>query len=143
LSPAGAVDRLSDVLGGLAGRTVAILGITYKAGTDDVSHSPALGVAERLRSCGARVSVYDPHAPQLRSDGLIRCADPLEAVKGADAVVLGAEWPELANLDLAAVARAMRGSVLLDGRGMIPPARAAQAGLRYLGFGRGGRQRTT
>jgi UDPglucose 6-dehydrogenase len=139
--PARVFALVASRLGGLAQRRIAVLGVTYKAGTDDVSHSPALGLARRLADEGADVVVYDPRAPVDAIGRLQRRGDPLEAAQGADAVILGTDEPEVGGIDLVALRAVMRGRLLVDGRGVLRPAEVFAAGLTYYGFGRGGRAR--
>jgi len=131
-------DWLIDRLEGAAGRTidgwgVALLGLTFKAGTDDLRESPALRVAERLVRRGACVRAFDPIATragvaQLADAGLtVEPAETAEAAcAGMDAVVAATEWPEFRQLDWAAIATTMPGRLIADGRHVID-ARAAQA----------------
>lgn len=136
------VARLEDLLGGpgsLAGRRVALLGLAFKADTDDVRESPALALAANLRAAGAGVLAHDP-----RAEARARLADPLldvapsalDAVRGADAVVVATEWPEYGRLDWAAVAGAMRGTIVYDTRAVVDVAAAGAAGLTVTRLGR-------
>lgn len=133
------VDRLAGLLGGtLAGRRVALLGLAFKARTDDVRESPALALAAHLRAAGAEVIGYDP-----RAEAKARAADPAlvtapgvaDAVRGADAVVVATEWPEFGELDWAALAPALRGTLVFDTRGVVDATAAAAAGLRVARLG--------
>jgi UDPglucose 6-dehydrogenase len=102
----------------------------------------SLVLSSRLQAAGARVRVYDPVA-EAEARKLIRgvafCSSAADAVEGADAVVLVTEWPEFAALDLAEVAAAMRGNLLVDGRNLYDPGRVLDAGLVYEGIGRAAR----
>jgi UDPglucose 6-dehydrogenase/GDP-mannose 6-dehydrogenase len=127
----------------LAGRRVGVLGLAFKPGTDDVRESPAIPLVHRLLQEGAAVRVHDPAAGGLvdqvfPDEDVTRAATLEEAVDGADAVVLVTEWPEFAGLDLTALAGAMRGDLLVDGRNLYDPAAVRAAGLVYEGIGRGG-----
>ena len=135
------VDLLIDRFGAIADRRVAILGATFKANTDDLRDSPALGLACQLAELHASVNVYDPvAAPQLRAlaPQLVLFRSALAAVRGADAVVVATEWPEFATIDLLAVRRAMRGSLLVDARGLFDVEAAHRAGLDYFSFSTAG-----
>ena len=144
--PKHLVDQLEKMLGRLQGTTIAILGLSFKAHTDDVRHSPALALIEEALARGAQVKAYDPKAnrnaqhllPQIEYLG-----DPYQCAEGCDAVVIATEWPEFGELDLAHLKAVMRGSVLLDGRNIIDPERAREAGLLYRGVGRGSPGLTT
>jgi UDPglucose 6-dehydrogenase len=138
--PGHAADRLQEALdGSLEGRRVALLGLAFKAGTDDVRDSPALALAAALRDRGATVVGCDPKAarPAVRhSPWLTICPGPAEAAADADAVVLSTEWPEYVTLSPADLAEVMRGNVLFDARNALDPAPVRAAGLRYLALGR-------
>ena len=135
------IEHLGDRLDGVRGRRIAILGLAFKAGTDDVREAPAVAIAKELLALGAKVAVYDPLVRMELANGPARAtaaATPLEAASAADAVIFATEWAELASIDLFQLRAAMRGRVLVDGRGIVPPGAARQAGFDYFGFGRGG-----
>ena len=135
------LDLLVDRFGAIGERRIAILGATFKANTDDLRDSPALYLARQLAELHAEVVVYDPvAAPQLKLIApelhVVRTA--LSAARGSDAVIVATEWPEFATLDLVAVRRAMRGTLLVDGRGLFDVEAAHQAGLDYFSFSTAG-----
>ena len=132
------VGKLKQHLGLLRGKKVALLGLTFKPHTDDLREAASIVLAARLQGEGATVSAYDPMVPgpgheQFR--GVAICAEPLEAVRGADAVVLVTEWPEFARLDWDAVLAAMRRPLVVDGRNFLAAAALARAGFTYEGVG--------
>ena len=133
------IAKLQKHLGSLVGKTVALLGLAFKAETDDMREASSLVLAARLQGSGARVRAYDPiatnEARKLMS-GVELADSALEAVAGADAVVLVTEWPEFADLDWAQVAAAMSGNVLIDGRNFVDRDAAQAAGFEYEGIGR-------
>lgn len=130
------VAKVRRAVGGdLRGTTIALLGLAFKAGTDDTRDSPALAILQRLLAAGASVVAYDPVA-RADAPGLVLAADPYEACDGADAVVVLTEWPEFAALDLDEVAARLRRPAMVDGRNMFDPAAARAAGLDYQGLGR-------
>src|SRR6201991_1952301 len=133
------IAKLEKHLGALVDKEIGLLGLAFKPNTDDMREASSLVLSARLYAAGARVRVYDPVAMD-EARHLIRGVefkDSAEAVvEGADAVVLVTEWPEFAELDLAELARLMRGNVLIDGRNVFDPARAREAGLAYEGVGR-------
>jgi UDPglucose 6-dehydrogenase len=136
------VDKVDGALGGVAGKTVAVLGLAFKPNTDDVRDAPALAVIRRLVERGAAVRAHDPIANELARAVLgndeIRFFDDMYAtLDGADALVLATEWNEFRALDFARCAAAMRGTALVDGRNIFDPAKVRAAGLRYFGVGRG------
>ncbi|MBX3031585.1 MAG: UDP-glucose/GDP-mannose dehydrogenase family protein [Chloroflexi bacterium] len=137
------IDGLERARGAsLAGSRVALLGLTFKANTDDLRESPALRLAERLVARGARVVAYDPKATeagvvQLAAGGVTVDAAPsaAEAVIDADAVVVGTEWAEFGALDWAALAPRMRGRIIADARRIIDRDAALAAGLTVVAMG--------
>ncbi len=134
------VGKLKQHLGGLRGRTVALLGLTFKPQTDDLREAASIVLAGRLISEGMSVRAYDPMIAAGEHPlfpGVTIADDPLEALEGADAAVLVTEWPEFARLDWAAAAAVMARPLLVDGRNFVDPAAAAAAGLEYAGIGLG------
>jgi UDPglucose 6-dehydrogenase len=131
--------KLEKHLGSLVGRTVALLGLAFKPNTDDMREATSLVLSARLQAAGAKVRAYDPVAEQEARKlmpGLDFAEDALSAVAGADAAVLVTEWDEFKQLDFGAVAEAMSGSVIIDGRNALDPDAIAAAGLTYEGVGR-------
>jgi UDPglucose 6-dehydrogenase len=133
------IGKLHKHLGTLVGKRVALLGLAFKPNTDDMREASSLVLGARLQSDGATVVAYDPvaeeEARKLMS-GMEFADDALSAVRDADAVVLVTEWGEFKELDFAAVAEAMAGDVVIDGRNALDPAAVKAAGLTYEGIGR-------
>ncbi len=131
------VAKLEKHLGKLRDRSVALLGLAFKPGTDDLRDAPSLVLASRLLAEGAEVRAWDPvaDAGQLLN-GVTFCDSYLEAVQGADAAVIVTEWPELVGLLAPEVRDAMRNPLIVDGRNLLDPAAARAAGFRYEGVGR-------
>ncbi|MGB8361955.1 MAG: UDP-glucose/GDP-mannose dehydrogenase family protein [Acidimicrobiia bacterium] len=121
--------------GGLHRRRVAMWGVAFKAGTDDVRESPALRIARLLQDDGAEVVAYDPEAS---SDELTMAPDPLSAVIDADVLLVATEWPEFQTVDMVDVAKAMKGHRVVDARNLLDPRAVRAAGLDYWGLGRPG-----
>jgi len=133
------INKLQRHLGTLAGRRVALLGLAFKPNTDDMREASSLVLTARLLADGASVSAYDPVAEDRARElmaGLSFAPSPLEALQGADAAVLVTEWQELCELDWPAVAQAMAGDLLIDGRNALDPEAVRDAGLHYEGIGR-------
>jgi UDPglucose 6-dehydrogenase len=133
------VAKLQRHLGDLAGRRIALLGLAFKPNTDDMRGASSLVLASRLEAEGAIVRSYDPvaEAEAIKVMPQLACAhSSLEAVEGADAVVLVTEWPEFLGLDWRRVAEAMSGTVVIDGRNALDPDVVRAAGLVYEGIGR-------
>jgi UDPglucose 6-dehydrogenase len=130
------VTKLQQHIRPLRGSRIALLGIAFKPGTDDVRDAPALAIAQQLIRLGARVRAYDPMVKDVALSELVTVADAPTAYEDADAVVIVTEWPEFRDLDLEHMASRMRGGVIIDGRNMLDPDRVEAAGLVYEGFGR-------
>lgn len=125
--------------GNVQGRRIAVLGVTFKAGTDDLRNSPALVILPALQAAGADVVAYDPMAADAARSALpgVGWADGAEAAaRGADALVILTEWPDFARLDLALLAGLMRHPRLVDLRNLLNPATARAAGFDYVSLGR-------
>ncbi len=130
----------------LDGIAVAALGLTFKAGTDDLRGSPAIRVAERLRDVGACVSAYDPavsDSPDERPDleaqlppGVALTSTAFDALRGAHVAVVLTEWPEFERLDWERAAAEMETARIVDARNLLDPARLRAAGFVYQGLGR-------
>ncbi len=121
--------------GGLRGRKVALWGVAFKAGTDDVRESPALRVASLLQEEGAEVVAFDPEAV---SDSVTMASSPVEAARGADVLLVATEWADFAQVDMVEVAQAMKGHRVVDARNLLDPSAVRRAGLDYWGLGRPG-----
>jgi UDPglucose 6-dehydrogenase len=134
------ISKLQKHLGSLVGRTIALLGLAFKPNTDDMREASSLVLSARLQADGASVRVYDPVAEE-EARHLIRgvhfASDAMDAIDGADAVVLVTEWDEFVALDWAQVAERMAGRLVLDGRNALDREAVAAAGLTYEGIGRG------
>jgi UDPglucose 6-dehydrogenase len=118
--------------GSVAGKTIAVLGLAFKAGTDDMRSAPSLVILPQLQRQGARIVAYDPAAMANAAPllpGVVMTASAGDALAGADLAVILTEWPDFAALDLAVVAKLLRHPVLVDLRNLIDPRAAAQAGL--------------
>jgi UDPglucose 6-dehydrogenase len=131
------VDKLLAELKILKGRTIGLLGLSFKPDTDDLREAPALDVAKRLLGRGARVQAHDPVAmDRFKRDhhdlDVMLCKTPHDAAKDADALVLVTEWPEYRELDWESLAAVMRSPVMVDGRHVLDAQRLRQAGFRYL-----------
>lgn len=135
------VEQLQEVLKGVRGRIIGILGLAFKPGTDDLREAPALDIIKILLKMGAHVRVHDPLSLPLARKALGGfdvefCDDPYDMAEGADALVIVTEWPQYRELDLARLAKKMHAPVLLDGRNLFSPHEVRQAGWTYLGVGR-------
>jgi UDPglucose 6-dehydrogenase len=124
------------------GTKIALLGLAFKANTDDMREASSLVLAGRLQADGAQVRAYDPIAEAEARKlmvGVEFAGSALDAVRGADAVILVTEWPEFGRLDWSEVAERMSGRVVIDGRNFLDRNAVQAAGFEYEGIGRLGR----
>jgi UDPglucose 6-dehydrogenase len=134
------VNKVMSACGGsLHGKTIAVLGLTFKPNTDDMREAPSLVIVPSLEAQGARVRAYDPHGmaearklmPQLETT-----TDPYACIEGADAMLILTEWDQFRALDLDRVKKALRSPVVIDLRNIYRPAELAAKGLSYVSVGR-------
>ena len=142
------IDKVSRAVGrhhsNLKGVTVGAMGLTFKAGTDDLRESPAMAIIAELRKAGARVRAFDPTTcgelsphQAIALDGIELCSTLIEVADSADVLCVFTEWPQFANIDLQdVVARAGAGVTLVDMRNMFDPESVKRVGLGYDGVGR-------
>lgn len=135
------IKKIRGALGGSeAGRTVAVLGLTFKPETDDMRDSPALSILPGLMEKGAVIRAHDPEgieeARQQLPEGVVYCEEIFDAVQGADAVVLMTEWNVYRGLDLPRMQELMKGNVFVDLRNVYEPGRMREAGFDYHCVGR-------
>lgn len=127
--------------GSVLGKTIAILGLTFKPETDDMRDAPSLPIVTRLAEEGAQLRVYDPvgmdHARSMLPDGIHYSTDAYDAIEGADILVLVTEWNEFRALAPARLAEGMRGRLMMDLRNVFDPAAMRTAGFDYRSIGRG------
>jgi UDPglucose 6-dehydrogenase len=125
--------------GSVAGKTIAMLGLTFKPNTDDMRESPSLDIVAALLAAGARVKAHDPEGmveAKKLMPGIEYCAGPYEAMLGADALVIVTEWNAFRSLDLARMKAALKAPVVVDLRNVYNPREMAAAGFRYASIGR-------
>ena len=136
------INKIEDALGALEGKTVGILGLTFKPNTSDVRESPALDIVQTLFNKGAKIKAYDPAGMDefkkvVKGEKLSYCDNAYDVAKEADALVILTEWNEFRNLDLKKVKKNLSTPVILDLRNIYEPERMAELGFRYRGVGRG------
>ena len=131
------IGKLERRLGPLRGKRIALLGLAFKPGTDDMREAPSLVLAGRLLSEGAEVTAWDPVANgKAHLHGVEIAATALDALDSADAAVVVTEWPEIRELDWAAAGERMRNRVIVDGRNLLDPEALRALGFTYEGIGR-------
>jgi UDPglucose 6-dehydrogenase len=133
------VGKIEAAFGGVAGKTITVLGLTFKPNTDDMRDAPSLVIVPALRDRGAAIRAYDPEgaAEARKYLNIELCKNAYEAFEGADGVVLLTEWNEFRALDLARVKAALKRPLMVDLRNVYRPASMAEAGFTYVSVGRG------
>ena len=134
-------DRVAAALGGsdLKGKTVALLGLTFKPNTDDMRDAPSLDVAPALMAKGAKVQAFDPEGMAEAAkllDGVVFRDGPYDAVEGADVVVILTEWDQFRALDLDRIKLLLKQPVMVDLRNVYRPEDMKARGFRYTSIGR-------
>lgn len=132
--------KVYQALGGkIRGKTIAVLGLTFKPNTDDIRESPAIPLITALQDLGAKVNVFDPegmeHAKDVISDVSYRNG-PYECAEGAEALVIATEWEQFRALDLDKLKAVMSGSTIVDLRNVYRPDEVARRGFSYFSIGR-------
>lgn len=133
------IVKLREALGSLRGKTIGLLGLSFKPNTDDIREAAAIDLAHLLSNEGARLRAYDPVAIEAARrilDGVTFCADPYAVADGADALILVTEWNEFKQLDMPRIVSSMRRHLLIDGRNIYDPAVMHELGFEYHGIGR-------
>jgi UDPglucose 6-dehydrogenase len=138
--PGVMINKIASAIGGnIAGKKLAILGLTYKAGTDDLRSSPAIELINMLRAAQGEVVAYDPEG--MKNVNMyfkhLDCANNMyEAIEDADAIIIATEWPEFKNLDLVKAKDLVKQPVIIDLRNIIDSKNAQDNGFEYYSVGR-------
>ncbi len=133
-------ERIITACGGsIAGKTIAVLGVTFKPNTDDMRDAPSLDIVPALQQAGATVRAFDPAGMDEAAEllpGVVWCRDTYDALDGADALAIITEWNEFRALDKERVKQTLRSPVIIDLRNIYKPAEMAAAGIFYTSIGR-------
>jgi UDPglucose 6-dehydrogenase len=133
------VKKVKESLWNLAGKTVGVLGLSYKPNTDDMREAPSINIIQKLQEEHVRIKAYDPQAMQNASvilKDIQYCRTPYEAADGSDALLIVTEWDEFKNLDLARLKRLLKQPIIIDGRNIFDPLQMSKLGFVYRGVGR-------
>ena len=134
------VEKLQQVLKVLKGKTVGLLGLTFKPDTDDLRDAPALTIIEHLLRLGTKVKAYDPIVSELSAtyplSEITLVSDPMQLAQSCDALVLITDWQPFRELDFVKLAQLMHTPILIDGRNFLNQAVVRESGFRYVGIGR-------
>ncbi len=135
-------QKIRAALWTFRGKSLCVLGLAFKGGTDDIRESPALDIVQQLLREGAKVNAFDPAAADRAkevvppNEHMRYCSDLYEAAVEADALLILNDWPEFADLDLERLRSTLRYPIVIDGRNLYDPVRMAQLGFTYLSVGR-------
>lgn len=135
-----AVDRILGMLGEADGKTVGLLGLSFKPNTDDMRDAPSITIAQNLLAAGADVRAYDPVSMEIASPllpGVQMMPDPYSLARGCDVLVILTEWNEFKQLDRVRIKSLMRSPNIFDGRNIYEPDEMSRLGFTYRGVGRG------
>jgi UDPglucose 6-dehydrogenase len=134
------VRRLKELLGDLKGKTIGLLGLSFKPNTDDMRDAPSIDISRMLTEAGAVVRAYDPVAMEIAAPLMPEVkmlADPYSLAEGCDALMINTEWNEFKQLNLEQIRDSMKQPVIVDGRNLYDPAVMEKYGFKYRGVGRG------
>ncbi len=133
------VRKVRKALGELKGKSVGVLGLAFKANTDDMRDAPAIDIIELLKKDGVKIKAYDPEAAEnakrLMPD-VEYVTSAYEAITGADAMLVVTEWNEFKEIDLKKVKKALKSPLIIDARNLYDPEKAKEMGFTYIGVGR-------
>jgi UDPglucose 6-dehydrogenase len=133
------VEKIREALGGLHGKTIGALGLSFKPNTNDLREAPAMTILEQVLKEGGTVRVYDPASMEEATKllpGLVPCEDAYDAAQGADGLVLLTEWNQFRNLDFNRIKSTLRRPVFVDLRNVYEAERMASLGFHYISVGR-------
>ncbi|MCX5750074.1 MAG: UDP-glucose/GDP-mannose dehydrogenase family protein [Candidatus Saganbacteria bacterium] len=130
------VEKVEATLGGADGKRIAVLGLSFKPETDDTREAPSIKIIKRLIDLGAEITAYDPVVKKVVGLKLRMAANPYDAVKGKQAVIMVTEWNEFKQLDLERVKSLLKEPVVIDGRNIYSPVKMRNLGFTYVSVGR-------
>lgn len=134
------VAKIQKALWVVKGKTIGVLGLSFKANTDDMRYAPSIDVIKLLQAEGARIKAFDPQAmgeAKKLLPSVKLCKSPYEVARGADCLVVLTEWNEFKELDFARIKKLLRQPLIIDGRNIYDPDLMSKLGFRYYGIGRG------
>jgi UDPglucose 6-dehydrogenase len=133
------VKKIEEMVRGVKGKTIGILGLAFKPNTDDMREASSIPIIQGLQARGARIKAYDPEAmveaKKVLQD-VIYCTDPYEVAEGSHALVLITEWNQFRLLDLRRIKGLLKEPVFIDLRNVYEPPHMHEMGFRYCGVGR-------
>ncbi len=133
------VKKVQDELKIVKGKTIAVLGISFKPDTDDVRDAPSITIMNSLSKMGAKIKAYDPVVkgrPEALTEKVKICSDEYEAIDGADVLIIATEWGQFKELDFEKVRKIMNNNIIIDGRNFFEREELEKLGFKYIGIGR-------
>ena len=133
------VEKIVKTMNGVKGKTLAILGLSFKPNTDDMREAPSVYIIKKLMLLGAKIKAFDPIAMENAKTIISKLTfgrNVQDTAKDADALVILTEWNEFKQLDLSEIKKLMKGSYLFDGRNIYDPVKVKSLGFIYKGIGR-------
>jgi UDPglucose 6-dehydrogenase len=133
------VEKIQEMVGGVEGKTIGVLGLSFKPNTDDIRESAAIVIIEKLQELGAKVKTYDPAAMETAKSvlkGVEFCSDPYKTARDCDALVLMTEWNEFRRLDFDRLRKDLKSPVFVDLRNVYDVSQMKEMGFKYCGVGR-------
>lgn len=134
------IDKLEELFGDLKGRKISVLGLAFKANTDDIRESASIEIIRMLVGLGATVSAFDPkaieNAKRVLNSAVKFFKNPYQAIKGSEALVLATEWPEFCKLNYRKIKDLLINPYIIDGRNLLNPKEMRDLGFKYIGVGR-------
>lgn len=135
------IKKIEELLWNLPKKTIGVLGLSFKPGTDDLRAAPSLEIIGMLRNEGVHVKVFDPvamgKARDALGEGVKFCKDAYETAKDSDCLLVVTEWNEFKKLDFKRIKKLMRQPIIVDGRNIYDPKEMKKLGFKYVGIGRG------
>lgn len=132
------LEKLERSVGRLKGKTLAVWGLVFKGGTDDIRKSPALDIIKELMSKGVFIRAYDPAGRINDLKDLYFCKDKYETLEGSFCLLVLSDWPEFRKADIRRIGRTLKKPLIIDGRNIFDPRILKKEGIDYIGVGRGG-----
>jgi len=130
------LEKIKEAFRKPSGKKIAVLGISFKPGTDDTRSAPSVRLIKKLLSFGFSVQVFDPAVKNSPVPGAVVCKDVYSALKGCDAAAFVTEWPQFKQLNFELVKKTMKKPVIFDGRNIFNPSIVKESGFKYFGVGR-------
>ncbi len=133
------VRKIEEAIWNINGKSIGILGLAFKANTDDMRYAPSIDIINDLLAMGAKIKAYDPHAMERAKSevkGITYCEDSYSVCKGSDCLVVLTEWNEFKELDMKKVKKLLNQPVVVDGRNIYDPEKLKELGFRYFSVGR-------